>query len=110
VENLPEKLVRDKIPEIIQEKGEAPKFRVAGKEELDELLRIKIVEEAHELLESGDTEEIVDIIEAIDSLIQLRNVDQGFLDLQRETKRHFRGGFEKGYVLDMNEQAENEEE
>lgn len=102
--NLPEKLVRDKIPDIIEEKGEVPKVRIAQKDELDLLLRAKIVEEAMELLESGDTEEIVDIIEAIDSLILLRNVDQGFLDLQRETKRHFRGGFEKGYVLDMEDE------
>ena len=105
MKTLPEKLVRDKIPEIIREKGETPSVRTAEKEELDKLLRLKIVEEASELLESGDIEELVDIIEAIDALVRLRSVDQGFLELQRETKRHFRGGFEMGYVLEMNDES-----
>jgi predicted house-cleaning noncanonical NTP pyrophosphatase (MazG superfamily) len=96
---MPEKLVRDKIPEIIREKGGSPETRVASREELDVLLRRKIVEESQELLSSGDSEEIVDILEAVDALIALRKADRGLLDLQRETKRHYRGGFEKGIVL-----------
>ncbi len=97
--DMPEKLVRDRIPEIIRGKGEEPSVRTASGEELDLLLRQKIVEESEELLESGDYEEIVDILEAIDALIDLRKADRGLLDLQRETKRHYRGGFEKGFVL-----------
>lgn len=96
---VPEKLVRDRIPEIIRGKGEEPSVRVANRDELDVLLRKKIVEESAELLDSGDSEEIVDILEAIDALLNLRKADRGLLDLQRETKRHYRGGFEKGFVL-----------
>lgn len=98
--DLPEKLIRDKIPEIIREKGGSPRVRKAKRDELDLLLRRKIVEESEELLESGDTEEIVDILEAIDALLRLRKTDQALLDLQRETKRHYRGGFEEGLVLE----------
>ena len=43
-----EKLVRDKIPEIIREKGDSPKIRTASGEELDAFLRAKLVEEATE--------------------------------------------------------------
>ncbi|MHA1768991.1 MAG: nucleoside triphosphate pyrophosphohydrolase [Candidatus Thorarchaeota archaeon] len=101
---LPEKLVRDRIPDIIRDNGGTPSIRVANRDELDVLLRKKIVEEAQELLESGNSEEIVDILEAIDTLVRLRHADRGMLDLQRETKRHFRGGFEKGYVLRINDE------
>jgi predicted house-cleaning noncanonical NTP pyrophosphatase (MazG superfamily) len=41
----------------------------------------------------------VDILEAIDALIDLRKADRALLDLQRETKRLYRGGFKQGYVL-----------
>ena len=94
-----EKLVRDKIPDIIRENGETPKIRVAGPDELDVLLREKIAEEAQEFLLSGDTEELVDIQEAIDALLMLRKADPALIELQRHSKLLVRGGFTKGYVL-----------
>lgn len=94
-----EKLVRDKIPAILREKGLSPEIRVATSSELDRFLRAKIVEESQELLESGDSEEIVDILEALDALIDLRKTDRAMLELQRETKKLFRGGFKEGFIL-----------
>ncbi|MFW9956820.1 MAG: nucleoside triphosphate pyrophosphohydrolase [Candidatus Odinarchaeota archaeon] len=94
-----EKLVRDKIPDILREKGLNPEVRTVRSSELDNFLRAKIVEEAQELLESGDSEEIVDILEAVDALLELRKADRAMLDLQRETKKLYRGGFKQGYVL-----------
>ena len=94
-----EKLVRDKIPDIIRESGETPNVRIAGPDELDVLLREKIVEEAKEFLYSGDTEELVDIQEAIDALLELRKADPALVAIQRHSKLLARGGFSKGYVL-----------
>ncbi len=102
---MTEKLVRDKIPEILREKGINPSIRIVTSSEFDFFLRAKIVEEAQELLESGDSEEIVDILEVIDALIELRKADRAMLDLQRETKKLYRGGFKQGYVL--TEESEN---
>ena len=96
---LKEKLVRDKIPEIIREKGGNPKVRIAGPDELDVLLREKIVEEAKEFLYTGDTEELVDIQEAIDALLELRKADPALIEIIRHSKLLARGGFSKGYVL-----------
>lgn len=103
-----EKLVRDKIPEIMQENGENPKVRVAGPDELDVLLREKIVEEAKEFLYSGDTEELVDIQEAIDALLELRKADSGLVAIQRHSKLLARGGFTKGYVIAFEENEQTE--
>jgi predicted house-cleaning noncanonical NTP pyrophosphatase (MazG superfamily) len=99
-----DKLVRDKIPEIIREKGGNPKIRVASKDELDVLLREKIVEEAKEFLMSGDTEELVDIQEAIDALLELRKADPALVEIQRHSKLLARGGFTEGYVLVIEEE------
>jgi len=101
-----DKLVRDKIPEIIREKGESPKVRIAGHDELDVLLREKIVEEAKEFLFSGDTEELVDIQEAIDALMKLRKADPALIELQRHSKLLARGGFTEGYVLTLDQEDE----
>lgn len=103
---LKDKLVRDKIPDIIREQGGTPNVRVASKDELDVLLREKIVEEAQEFLFSGDSEELVDIQEAIDALIKLRKTDPALLELQRHTKLLARGGFSEGYVLLIEEETE----
>jgi len=91
--------VRDRIPEIIRSKGTQPTVRTASYDELDLLMRTKIVEEAEELLSSGETEEIVDILEVIDALIHLRGLGRAKLDQLRAEKNHTRGGFERGYVL-----------
>ncbi|MFW9844488.1 MAG: hypothetical protein ACFFEV_07920 [Candidatus Thorarchaeota archaeon] len=98
-----EKLVRDKIPDMIREAGETPKVRIAKPDELDILLRKKIVEEAKEFLLSGDTEELVDIQEAIDAILTLRKADSALMEIQRHSKLLARGGFTKGFVLTMDE-------
>jgi len=103
VKILGEKLVRDKIPDMIRENGNTPKVRIADKEELDFLLRKKIVEEAQEFLKSGDTEELVDIQEAIDALLALRKADTALIEIQRHSKLLARGGFTQGYVLTIEE-------
>ena len=94
-----EKLVRDKIPEIIQNDGGVVELRVASGEELDLLLRQKILEEAQELVKEGTTEELVDLLEAIDALLYHRRIDDGMVDIHKHAKRLARGGFTKGYVV-----------
>lgn len=95
--------MRDRIPEIIRSKGAQLTVRIASKNELDLLMRTKIVEEAEELLSSGETEEIVDLLEVIDALVQLRGLGRDRLDQLRAEKNQTRGGFERGYVLLLND-------
>ena len=95
--------MRDRIPEIIRSKGAQPTVRIASENELDLLIRAKIVEEAEELLSSGETEEIVDLLEVIDALIQLRDLNSIKLDQLRAEKNKERGGFRRGYVLSLDD-------
>jgi predicted house-cleaning noncanonical NTP pyrophosphatase (MazG superfamily) len=60
-----DKLVRDKIPNIIEENDEKPVYYVADDEEYRRRLNEKLKEEVDEYLESEDTEEIADILEVV---------------------------------------------
>ena len=100
---MPEKLVRDRIPEIIRQNSGNPQVRIASGSELDKLIRLKVVEEAQELLNSGEDEEIADVLEVLDALIAHRSIDRMALEDARLRKRHERGGFSKGFVLEMQE-------
>lgn len=100
---MPEKLVRDRIPEIIRQNGGNPQVRTASGSEFDELIRRKVVEEAQELLNSGADEEIADVLEALEALLVHRFIDRATIEAARLKKRQDRGGFEMGFVLEMTE-------
>jgi predicted house-cleaning noncanonical NTP pyrophosphatase (MazG superfamily) len=98
-----EKLVRDLIPDIMSREGRTPGVRVALGQELDNLLRAKVVEEAEELLSTGELSEVADIVEVIEALLRVRKTDWRTVEQLRKQKKRLRGGFEKGYVLSLDE-------
>ena len=61
------KLVRDRIPEIIKGAGKTPTSRAAAADEIRRLLEGKLQEELDELCESGANrpEELADILEVV---------------------------------------------
>ena len=66
-----DKLVRDRIPEIIRAAGKQPVTRmVAGPDELKQRLIDKLAEEMQEYRESGSLEEIADILEVLQGLVE----------------------------------------
>lgn len=92
-----EKLVRDKIPDILDGKGVPYEKRIATDAEFrDELIR-KLVEEAHEFAEAGSVEELADVLEVIESLRALPVY--GEVEQIRAQKKEERGGFEARYIL-----------
>jgi|BioPla2DNA2_1021312.scaffolds.fasta_scaffold17646_3 predicted house-cleaning noncanonical NTP pyrophosphatase (MazG superfamily) len=93
------KLVRDKIPEIIETAGKHADIRIADDSEYANLLREKLTEEVDEYLQSDDPEELADIIEVVISLGALYNLSVDGLMKTAADKREKRGGFEKRIVL-----------
>ncbi len=64
-----EKLVRDRIPEIIESKWWVAKTRILDRKEYLEELKRKLKEEVAEFLESDeDPEELADILEVVYAL------------------------------------------
>jgi predicted house-cleaning noncanonical NTP pyrophosphatase (MazG superfamily) len=98
-----EKLVRDRIPELIRNSGEEPVVRKANQQELEKFLLAKIVEEAQEFLETGDVDELVDILEVLEAFMEYRKIDSGLIEIQQHAKRLARGGFTEGLILQTDE-------
>jgi len=91
------KLVRDKIPEILDNKGIAYEKRVATTEEYKfELIR-KLGEEIVEFTVAGDIEELADIAEVMEALKKLPEYSD--LEAVRVQKREVKGGFEQRIIL-----------
>lgn len=101
-----DKLVRDRIPEIIDASGEHPVTHVADDAEYERRLGDKLLEEAAEFDESGDLEELADVLEVIDAILAFDGSSRAELDEQRREKRENRGGFDERVVLERVERPE----
>lgn len=91
------KLVRDKIPEILDGKGVRYEKRVASDEEYRTELVKKLGEETEEFLRAGDAEELADVIEVIEALKKLS--DYKNTEEIRKKKLEERGGFDQKIIL-----------
>ncbi|MCO5997238.1 nucleoside triphosphate pyrophosphohydrolase [Actinoallomurus rhizosphaericola] len=94
-----EKLVRDRVPELIRADGGDPDVRAAGDGEYLMLLRAKLYEEAGEFAVSGDVEELADVLEVVYALAAARGVTAGELERLRAAKAARNGSFERRHVL-----------
>lgn len=95
-----EKLVRDKIPELILSDGWTPLFHHADDTEYRESLRRKLREECEEFVESGEKEELADILEVILTIAKDMEVSWDELEELRVEKSARNGGFEERIILD----------
>jgi predicted house-cleaning noncanonical NTP pyrophosphatase (MazG superfamily) len=95
------KLVRDKIPEIIEEDGKKPVVHIADDDEYTERLVDKLEEEVEEFLESREVDELGDILEVIHAIREDREVTHEQLQKKREQKAEQRGRFDEGVVLEQ---------
>lgn len=89
------KLVRDKIPQIIQESGRKNDIQIVHKEEHTKLLEEKLKEEVNEFLEDKNLEELADIMEVLFGLAQNLGYSEDDLIEKRMAKRNQRGGFKE---------------
>ena len=95
-----DKLVRDKIPEIIRARGITPITHHARQAEFLNLLADKLQEEAAEFAESGVIVELSDILEVVRAICEARGISLEELEKMREQKLAERGGFKKRIVLE----------
>lgn len=98
------KLVRDKIPEIIIKDGHKCDFTYMKDSDYEEALKQKLVEEAKEFAESGNIEELADIFEVVGCILDVNGwtydkVYQVALDKEKE-----RGSFyDKVFLVSVDE-------
>lgn len=95
------KLVRDKIPDIIRADHAEPVFRTLNDDEYRRMLLEKLVEEAIELRDSdGDLGERADVAEVLRSLDAVLGYSPGIIELARDEKAQERGGFDGRIFLE----------
>ncbi|KGK86566.1 nucleoside triphosphate pyrophosphohydrolase [Clostridium sp. HMP27] len=94
------KLVRDKIPEIIKNSNKAFDSHIASKDESLELLHKKLDEEVAEFHNDNNLEELADIMEVIFALSKNLGYTEEDLLNKRLEKRETRGGFDENIVLE----------
>jgi predicted house-cleaning noncanonical NTP pyrophosphatase (MazG superfamily) len=93
------KLVRDRIPEIIEASGHKCETRVLSDDEYLVELKNKLQEEVNEYLESGSVEELADIIEVVHSLSAQSGSSIESVEEMRSNKVNERGGFKEKIFL-----------
>ena len=94
------KLVRDKVPSVLRDKGKIPIIHFADEKEYWEKLKEKLREEVNEFLENEKEEELVDILEVIYAICDFKRIKRKELELIRKRKKEKRGGFKDGVILE----------
>lgn len=94
------KLVRDKIPLILNKKGIKTSTHIADDKEYWQKLKEKLEEEVDEFLKSSTEAELVDILEVINAILDFKKINKKQLELKRKKKAKERGGLKKKIILE----------
>lgn len=95
-----DKLVRDRIPEIIEAHGDHCTVRTLTDEEYAQRLDEKLAEEVAEYQESRVLDELVDLVELVRAIVSQRGMKWDEFEQMREHKYKERGGFSKQLLLE----------
>lgn len=93
------KLVRDRIPEIIEADGKLCVCETLTDEDYIHLLDQKLNEELAEYQKSKSLEELADLLEVVQAVVKARGWTLEELEKVRADKATKRGGFEKKILL-----------
>lgn len=97
------KLVRDKIPEIIKNNNETPITRILSDEEYKVELEKKLLEEYQEVLKASGNERLEELADMLEVMISLASLDDATLEdiiELADKKRNKRGGFKEKIFLE----------
>ena len=93
------KLVRDRIPEMIRTQGEIPHTRILEQEEYTACLEAKLDEEVMEYHNERNLEELADILEVVYALAENMEHTRQELESVYDRKHETRGGFRERIYL-----------
>ncbi len=93
------KLVRDRIPQIIEADGKCCTCEILSDEDYKKLLDEKLTEELSEYQESEDIEELADMYEVMLAIIKSKGYTKEQFEQIRKEKVDKRGGFKDKVFL-----------
>jgi len=94
-----DKIVRDRIPEIIEASGRRAEYELVAREKAIAGLEEKLGEELNEYLADHSVEELADLVEVVRGILHHRGISWNEFEAVRQKKYAQRGGFEKGIRL-----------
>ena len=93
------KLVRDKIPQIIESDNKKCTIEILSEQDYKRLLDEKLIEELSEYQQSKDIEELADMYEVMIAIVKAKGYTQEQFEHIRKEKKDKRGGFEDKILL-----------
>ena len=94
------KLVRDKIPEMIVNEKRHPVTRVLDNDEYRVELNKKLQEEVKEYIEDNNVEELADIVEVVYGILDSMDISLEEFERVRKAKVDKRGAFKDRIYLE----------
>lgn len=91
-----QKLVRDRIPELVQT---GATFHKADDKEYQDFLRKKLQEEVDEFLENPCLEEMADIVEVLEAFCNSMGTSLDEMEKTRQEKAECRGKFRQKWIM-----------
>lgn len=105
------KLGRDKSEERINKRGIKVNSKIVHGDDLIEALRKKVIEEAYEVAEAKNEEELIeelgDILEVIDAICKANNISHEQVQEKKRSKKELLGGFDAGFFVESFELEED---
>lgn len=93
------KLIRDRIPEIIEADGRKAICETLGDQDYLNFLKEKLIEEVTEFNDSESLEELADIGEVMHAILDYKGISLEQFQKARQEKLEKRGGFKKRLFL-----------
>ena len=93
------KLVRDNIPNIIEQQGDNPDFVILDSFDYYNELKKKLTEEVTEFTNSDDVIELCDLVEVISAILDYKNINNKEFEEMRLKKNKTNGKFKNKIFL-----------
>jgi predicted house-cleaning noncanonical NTP pyrophosphatase (MazG superfamily) len=98
-----QKLVRDKLPELLKAQGIKANFHKADSEEYETELLEKLREEVIEFKNARSMDELADLLETVDAVIHHFGWTQADIQTTKEQLKTEKGGYQERLILESTE-------
>ncbi len=98
------KLVRDKIPQIIKDSGRTCDFKVLDNLEMKEALKEKLIEKAQVFSDKPSEDELSDIYELLDTIVESYDFEPLHIDYLKLRNKENKGSYSsRTYLISVDD-------